>query len=328
MGATNTSERMYPKSIQSSMSSVNFQTERANSTFSLSKDVILKLEKIKKDINSNKSNQSKNFDPYYEFLSNYLLKNITISKKIISDIKFSNCPKDLQSANKSQNGNFNENNKLKGNPKIMSNFQLRNQGHKKKTDIKYRSNMKDYRNLSKNQIKIDVNKNVIRNSNSNKNTNSIFTTIETPYYNNIKIDIFCLLPFEIISKIVNFLIEDFHRLICVSPYWRVSILQSLDYLFSKCENEASQLLINFLLFKNSYIEFKTIKFENTKYLRIDRVFVFEVDSRLINTTLNMGFTYKYYNDTNHYKTEYTFDIVKNGPRILWMHRGKTYVKLI
>lgn len=68
-----------------------------------------------------------------------------------------------------------------------------------------------------------------------------------------------------------------------------------------------------------------MSFSGEKGLRVDRVIQSETLPETINKTIKIAFTYKFYGENDYYRAEYKFDIAKQGPRVVWIHRDNNQV---
>lgn len=84
------------------------------------------------------------------------------------------------------------------------------------------------------------------------------------------------LPDDILFKVLTFLLNDYAKLIKVSPLWYYKINESIENAMVRIDNEFIKSYMSFLSFKQSYITINPIKFNNLNGMRMDRNIVTEV----------------------------------------------------
>lgn len=70
--------------------------------------------------------------------------------------------------------------------------------------------------------------------------------------------------------------NNFRKLLCLSPAWHHLVLEAMDEYFKKAEVDFVLKNYQYLLFKRSYTNSSIINFCGKKGIRIDRVIVCEV----------------------------------------------------
>ena len=69
-----------------------------------------------------------------------------------------------------------------------------------------------------------------------------------------------------------------------------------------------------------------MSFSGEKGLRVDRVIKCEPFDTVLNKSIKIAFTYKFFGEEDYYRAEYRFDIVKKGPRVVWIHKDNNQVR--
>lgn len=68
-----------------------------------------------------------------------------------------------------------------------------------------------------------------------------------------------------------------------------------------------------------------MSFSGEKGLRVDRVIKCEPIETVLNRSVKIAFTYKFFGEDDYYRAEYRFDVVKKGPRVVWIHKDNNQV---
>ena len=68
-----------------------------------------------------------------------------------------------------------------------------------------------------------------------------------------------------------------------------------------------------------------MSFSGEKGLRVDRVIKCEPFDTVLNKSVKIAFTYKFFGEDDYYRAEYKFDVVKKGPRVVWIHKDNNQV---
>lgn len=140
---------------------------------------------------------------------------------------------------------------------------------------------------------------------------------------NLNFDIISLLPWNVQTLILSFLINQYRQCLCVSAVWHSTLLSSLDILFNTAENKLILKTEGFLNFRNSYTQSIVCNNGCWRGVRIDRVIQLEILKGYEGKTLTISYTYCFCNEKkNRYRTQYKFDCVAKGPRNLWIHKSE------
>lgn len=70
-----------------------------------------------------------------------------------------------------------------------------------------------------------------------------------------------------------------------------------------------------------------MSFSGEKGLRVDRVIKCEPLETVLNKSVKIAFTYKFFGEEDYYRAEYRFDVLKKGPRVVWLHKDNNQVSL-
>jgi hypothetical protein len=84
------------------------------------------------------------------------------------------------------------------------------------------------------------------------------------------------LPDEVQFLIFSYLLEDYHRLILISPIWYYKITESFDIAMINLDNKFIQHHMNILAFKRSYYSVMPYTSNKRKAIRMDRNVIAEV----------------------------------------------------
>ena len=144
----------------------------------------------------------------------------------------------------------------------------------------------------------------------------------------INFDRLSLLPPSVIINILSFVMDRFRVFLCVNPSWYYKITIAFDEYFNQVENRFVNLYFQCFLFKNSYTSSAEIFFCGQRGIRIDRVLKCEVQDECVGHTVRVSYKYRYYNESDIYRSEFFFDVVKFGSRMTWIHKNECKVNFV
>ncbi len=149
---------------------------------------------------------------------------------------------------------------------------------------------------------------------------------ETQASPKINFDIIGLLPWNVQTLILNFLISQYRRSLCVSAVWHSTLLSSLDVMFNPMENQLVSQVGQYFVFRNSYTQSTACKSGCWKGVRVDRVVQLELLPGWEGRTLTVAYNYRFVNDRkNTYQTQYRIDCVGRGSRTQWIHNAENVI---
>jgi len=256
---------------------------------SMTNRVLTDKEKLLKGVQNNSISYPKNYDPYYSFLLEQLkgTTRLTLNTPLKSGKEnLFNCKKSIRSSRCVDN-------KLANATNIYLETRTNTSFFKKEQ--------------SKPRVLCSV---------RNRNYNEQITLSCNPN-KRFNFDIISLLPYNIQAIIINYLINQYKSLLCISAVWHSNIIFTFDILFSPLENSLIEKLKPHLTFKNSFTQ---SNIHNKKELRVDRVILLEVNKAL-GKTIEISYIYCFINDKkNMYRTQYKVDCVNK--RTVWIHRSE------
>jgi len=136
--------------------------------------------------------------------------------------------------------------------------------------------------------------------------------------------IFCL-PHRLQFTIFSFIIDEYVKLILVSPIWYYKINELYESHLLALDNAFIKTYMDVLAFKRSYFSISPYKFSNKTGFRMDRNMVAEVLHPLVGKTVVLSYTYELTRKKGvQYKAIYKFDVVKKGSsRQIWIHKEES-----
>lgn len=263
---------------------------------SMTNRVFSDKEKLLRGVQSNFATYPKNFDPYYSFLLEQLKCSTSSTAATPSKSGKENASSAKRAAKSTRCSA--SSNKLANATNTYLHTECRNSSVKNEQFVP----------------KISCS---LRNRNRNRNFNrqAVLTYNPNKKFN---FDIISLLPHNIQAIIVNYLINQYRSLLCISAVWHSNIIFTFDMVFNPIENSLIEKLGKSFAFKNSFTQSAVC---NTGGLRVDRIIQLEVLKGL-GKTIEISYTYSFTNDSkNVYRTQYKVDCVK-GSRTLWIHRSE------
>ena len=308
-----------------------------NSSF-IGSEALYKIEKLKNDNTSQlevtKSMNMKNYDHYYAFLSNIINKKQSSpysSKQSRAPIEFNEVINARANQHlilhtedykdKSLLSHFSkqvEREKRKQNQVLTKQIKMRYESSKETVDRKPKKN-KPYKKDE--QYPIENKESQTKEKILSKFRMKQNKIPEIKKEISEEIDLFCLLPHEIIVNIVLFIIDNYREILKVNKSWMTTILSAFDTYFNRIENHAIYINMENFIFLNSYLGSTVYKIENSTKLKLDRILELELASGPPHSTLIVSYTFKYYNDKSTYKCTYKIDIVDDPSRSVWVHRS-------
>ena len=139
----------------------------------------------------------------------------------------------------------------------------------------------------------------------------------------LSFDIISLLPWNVQTLILSFLINQYRRCLCVSAAWHSTLLSSLDTLFNQVENQLVLKSGSFLAFRNSYTESTVCRSGCWKGVRVDRILQLELLPGYEGKSLTVSYTYSFTSDRSTlYMTKYKIDCLPKGNRTMWVHNSE------
>jgi len=140
--------------------------------------------------------------------------------------------------------------------------------------------------------------------------------------------LFCL-PQRLQFIVFSFIIDEYVKLILVSPIWYYKINELYESHLLALDNTFIKTYMDILAFKRSYFSISPYKFSNKIGFRMDRNLVAEVLHPLVGKTVVLSYTYELTRKKGvQYKAIYKFDVVKKGSsRQIWLHKEESKVML-
>ncbi len=136
-------------------------------------------------------------------------------------------------------------------------------------------------------------------------------------------DIISLLPQNVQTLILSYLINQYRCILCVNAVWHSMAVTTLDALFNPLENQLIKRSNACFVFRNSFTQSTVSSTGYWKGTRVDRVIQLELLKGFEGQTLAMSYTYSFVNDRkNVYRTQYKLDCVAKGNRTIWMHNSE------
>jgi len=136
-----------------------------------------------------------------------------------------------------------------------------------------------------------------------------------------------LLPVEVFRVILEYSIDSFRSIMFVNPAWYHAVNSALELWLNPIENSFIKMYSNYLLFKDSYTSSRVMHFCGKKTVKIERILKYESLNSISGKTITIAFKYKYYNELNNeYICKYTFDSVKKGNILVWLHKAENELK--
>ena len=148
------------------------------------------------------------------------------------------------------------------------------------------------------------------------------------FQNEVSFDLISMLPSHILIKIICFTIDGFRKYLCVSPSWYISITNSFDEHFNAVENAFVNKYSSFFIFKDSFTCSSLVKSSVNPKLRVDRVFVCENISKILDATIHISLMYKFVSTPNQFfRSEYVFDSLPKRNRYIWIYKNECKVNI-
>ncbi len=133
------------------------------------------------------------------------------------------------------------------------------------------------------------------------------------------------LPSEAMGCVLEFCMDQYRDIVRVTNGWKFACSEAMDTLCRELETGFINTYAEVLLFKESWVAQSTMSFSGEKGLRVDRVIQSEPLPSAVNKSIKVAFTYKFYGEHDYYRAEYRFDVMRRGPRVVWLHKDNNQV---
>lgn len=105
-------------------------------------------------------------------------------------------------------------------------------------------------------------------------------------------------------------------MLAVSPLWHFRILEVLDLTFSTIESNFALIHSHVMLYNKGFMNTGVIQVSTGTGIRVDRVLVAELLPVLRGYTIKLRYTYRIHGKPHTYKSEFKFDCIGKGKRIV------------